>query len=65
MMRDADKNAILHAAELLEADARGILIAHTMDGNGDWTGRADAKADYDDYRQTARALRLYIANQKG
>jgi len=52
-----------HAAELLDAEARGLRMAHTPDGNGDWDGEPEAKAAHDDMHNTANALRAMAETQ--
>jgi hypothetical protein len=51
--------AIERAAELLDFDAESLREAHAPDNN--WSGEAEAKADYDERKKVARALRGMIA----
>jgi hypothetical protein len=46
-----------HAADLLDVEARGIRMSHTIGGNGDWSGEPEAKAVHDDFQSTALGLR--------
>jgi hypothetical protein len=52
------KRVAIHAAELLEKEATGIMECHTLDG--DWGRHKGAKADYEDMIQTARQLRSLL-----
>jgi hypothetical protein len=55
-----------HAADLLDAEARGIRrsrtvfgirMSHTYSGNGDFIADPEAKAVHDDFQTTAAGLR--------
>lgn len=52
---DDTQMAIKRAAELLDLDAESLKECHAPDGN--WSGEAEAKADYDERKKIAKALR--------
>lgn len=47
--------AVQRAAELLEHEAECLRECHAPDNN--WCGESAAKADYDEFKQVAKALR--------
>lgn len=59
---------LVHAAELLEAQARTLRNSYTLNLNDIWTNPA-AKADHDDHALTAHGLRALadqiVTEQKG
>lgn len=46
---------IERAAEMLDMDAEDLKMCHTIAGN--WSGEDEAKADYDERKRIAKALR--------
>lgn len=48
-------DAISRAAELLDFDAKVLRECHAPDRN--WSGESEAKADYDERKKIAKALR--------
>jgi hypothetical protein len=55
---DAMQKAIKRAAEMLDCDAEELKACHTLAGN--WSGEDAAKADYDERKKVAKALRGLI-----
>ena len=52
---------LIHAAELIEAQAKIISDSYSVDDDFSWSGHLDAKADFDDCISTANGLRTLAA----
>jgi len=52
---DETQKAVKRAAEMLDHDAECLRQAHTIGSN--WSGEQEAKADYDERKRIAKALR--------
>lgn len=52
---DETRAAIKRAAEMLDCDAEDLKMCHAPHGN--WSGEDAAKADYDERKKVAKALR--------
>lgn len=59
-----DINLLTRSAELLEEDATGVRTTHTPCGNGDWTGKPEAKAHHDELSSLARGLRRLAERER-
>ena len=49
------REVLKRAADMLDMDAEELKFCHAMHGN--WSGEAEAKADYDERKKIAKALR--------
>jgi hypothetical protein len=55
-MSPGAREAILHAADLLNREAEALRASHTVAGTADWCGDSIAEWAFDDMATTAKQL---------